>query len=44
VDAVVVCRGPEDGSYRSVVLVERSGMLTVEALAGVSVPAAPLFV
>ena len=42
-DGVVVCRNPGDGAYGSEMRVEPSGVLEIEALPGVAIPAAGLF-
>jgi Uma2 family endonuclease len=42
-DCVIVCRDPSGGAYRSETRVAPSGMLDIEALPGVAIPAAPLF-
>lgn len=42
-DCVIVCRDPANGGYLTERRIEPSGMLEVEALLGVAIPAAPLF-
>ena len=41
---VLVHRNPSDGSYGSVTSVDMSGTLQVEALPGVTIPVASIFV
>lgn len=42
-DAVLVCRNPLNGGYRSVTRIEAAGSLEIEALPGTAIPATALF-
>ena len=42
-DGVLVCRNPGGDRYQSVTWVEPAGVLDVEGLPGVTIPAGPLF-